>query len=175
MAEYREILARTVVGRGRKNTIENHDLKTDNNADKALGCWIINHQYFPYILDSNTIAIEGSYDVHVWYSFNNNLDTAIAKKTIKYKEEIPFKMKKNEVLGVNNDLKAFMIKYPTCIDMVLENNTIHINVEKEFVVDSIGETKIKVQISKEYEDDWIIDNEIDNSINPNYIIDNNNN
>ena len=44
-----------------------------------------------------------------------------------------------------------------------------IKVEKDFVIDAIGETKIKVQISKNANEEWLLDEEIDTSINTNYI------
>ena len=70
-------------------------------------------------------------------------------------------MKPQEKLGINNELKGFMVKYPSCINMNVSDNEIEISVEKEFVIDAIGETKLKVQISNKYEEDWLIDNEIE--------------
>ncbi len=171
MAEYREILAKAVVGRGRKNSVTNHIIKVDKTVSKTLGCWIINHQYYPYASEENFVSVEGSFDVHIWYAFENDTNTSLVKETITYKEVIPFKMKPQEKLGINNELKGFMVKYPSCINMNVSDNEIEISVEKEFVIDAIGETKLKVQISNKYEEDWLIDNEIEESINPNYIID----
>lgn len=170
MAEYREILAKTVVGRGRKNVISNHSFTCENEISKTLGCWIINHQYEPYIINDNLVRIEGSFDVHIWYSYNKDLETGLVKRTINYKEDVDFKMKPGERLGLNNELKGFMIKYPSCISMNLTGNEIEIKVEKDFVIDAIGETKIKVQISKNANEEWLLDEEIDTSINTNYII-----
>lgn len=173
MAEYREILAKTVVGRGRKNKITSHSFSCENEVSKTLGCWIINHQYEPYIINDELVRIEGSFDVHIWYSYNKDLETGLLKKTIQYKEDVDFKMKPGERLGLNNELKGFMVKYPSCINMTLKGNKIEIEVEKDFVIDAIGETKLKVQISKNANEEWLLEEEIESSINPNYIIEEN--
>jgi hypothetical protein len=67
-----------------------------------------------------------------------------------------------------------MVKYPTCIDMKLDGNNIEITVEKEFTIDAIGETKLKVQVSRTNDEAWLLESEIDQSINPNYIIESDN-
>lgn len=172
MAEYREILAKAVVGRGNKKYTTKHLISVDKQISKTLGCWIINHQYIPYIVDNYTVKIEGSFDVHIWYAYDKDLETSLVKKTITYQEVLPFRMKPNEVAGINNELKGFMVKYPTCVDMNYVDQEIEITVEKEFTIDAIGETKLKVQVSKTEGESWLLESEIEQAINPNYIIDN---
>ena len=109
MAEYREILAKAVVGRGNKKYTTKHVISVDKQISKTLGCWIINHQYIPYIVDNYTVKIEGSFDVHIWYAYDKDLETSLVKKTITYQEVLPFRMKPNEVAGINNELKGFMV------------------------------------------------------------------
>lgn len=172
MSEYREILAKAVVGRGNKNYITNHEIETEKEVSKTLGCWIINHQYIPYIIDDKTVKIEGSFDVHIWYAYDKDLETGLIKKTINYQEVLPFRMKPGEVIGINNELKGFMVKYPTCINMSLNENKINVVVEKEFTIDAIGETKLKVQVTRSGDEAWLLETEIEQAINPNYIIEN---
>ena len=45
MAEYREIITKAVVAKGRKFTKSNHTIKPLHNPSSILGCWIINHTY----------------------------------------------------------------------------------------------------------------------------------
>ena len=110
--------------------------------------------------------------MHIWYAYDKDLETSLVKKTITYQEVLPFRMKPNEVAGINNELKGFMVKYPTCVDMNYVDQEIEITVEKEFTIDAIGETKLKVQVSKTGGESWLLESEIDQSINPNYIIEN---
>lgn len=168
---FREILTKAVVGKGKSQSLTIHELTPTHQVSRTLGCWIINSKLTPYIKSENSISIEGSFDVHIWYGYNNDTETDVLKKTIEYKENIQFKMKPGEKIGINNELKSFHTKYPSCSKMqLLDNGNIEVTVEKEIVVDAIGETKLKVQITQG-EEEWLLDSEIESSINPNYVID----
>lgn len=43
MSNYREIVTKTIVGKGRKAFSSKHLLTPENNPDTVLGCWVINH------------------------------------------------------------------------------------------------------------------------------------
>lgn len=172
---FREILTKAVVGKGKNQTTTIYELTPQFPVSRTLGCWIINSKLTPYIKNESSIGIEGSFDVHIWYGYNNDTETDILKKTIEFKENIQFKMKPGEKIGINNELKAFHTKYPSCTKMqLLDNGNVEITIEKEIVVDAIGETKLKVQITQG-EEEWLLDSEIESNINPNYVIDNKNN
>ncbi len=167
---FREILTKAVVGKGRKSSITIHEILPEKAASRTLGCWIINSHATPYVKSDETIEVEGTYDIHIWYGCGEDQDTEIIKRTIDYKELIPFKIKPGERLGMNNDLKAFFVKYPVCTGLkLLENGKIEVVVEKELVVDAVGETKLKVQVTQG-EEEWILDGEIEASIDPDYVI-----
>ena len=70
------------------------------------------------------------------------------------------------------ELKAYCTKYPTCSSLTIKDNKISFNVDKDFVVDAIGEAVIKVQVSQVVVDEWSIDEEIDKNVNVDYIKEN---
>ena len=45
MGEYREIITKAVVAKGRKFTQSNHTICPAHQPTSILGCWIINHTY----------------------------------------------------------------------------------------------------------------------------------
>lgn len=45
MAEYREIITKAVVAKGRKFTQSNHTICPPHHPSSILGGWIINHKY----------------------------------------------------------------------------------------------------------------------------------
>jgi hypothetical protein len=45
MGEYREIITKAVVAKGRKFTQSNHTISPAHSPTSILGCWIINHKY----------------------------------------------------------------------------------------------------------------------------------
>ena len=46
---------------------------------------------------------------------------------------------------------------------------VEVEIEKEYSLDVIGETKLKVQVSKLAEDEWLLDEEIDNNVDVEYL------
>jgi spore coat protein E len=171
MATYSEIVTKAVIGKGKKNNVTIHQLIIENKVSKVLGCWIINNQ-FECVNCENHVEVRGSFELHTWYGYDHDTKSDLIKKEIKYIEEIPLKFKNNEMLTPNVEIKGFCSKYPTCIALQLtKDGNIEASVEKEYVVDIIGETKLRVQISQGIDDDWVIDEEIDNSVNVDYIKD----
>ena len=165
---YREIVTKAVVGKGKIANNNEAIVSTVNTQSKVLGCWIINHYYLSSF-ENNRVVAKGKYDLHIWYGHNNDTDTLIHKQTIDYIEEFSLKMKNGEDLNVNNELITKCIKYPTCNGLTLnEDGTISVKVEKELSLDIIGETKLRVQISSNTEDEWTGNEEIDR-INVNYL------
>ena len=81
MALYKEIVTKAVIGKGKKKYKNTYSISTDNAVDTVLGCWIINHQ-FEGSQENNKIVINGSFDVNLWYSYDNNTKTTVITKTI---------------------------------------------------------------------------------------------
>ena len=166
---YREIVTKAVVGKGKISNNSEIVINTSNVASKVLGCWIINH-YFVSSYEDNKVLVRGKYDLHIWYGYNKDSDTFIHKQTVEYVEEFPLKMKNGETLNADNELVTKCNKYPTCNSLVLNSaGTINVKVEKELVLDVIGEAKLKVQIDNSSCDEWIDNNEEINKIDTNYL------
>lgn len=168
MSNYQEIVTKAVIGKGKKQSSDIYKIEVNNNPSKVLGCWVINNSFECKVIEDK-VFVEGNYDVHIWYGCNEDSDTALIKETKHYQEEIPFKMKQGEVLSNKLELKGYCIKYPTCSSLEIKGNNILLTVDKEFVVDAIGEAVIKVQVSQVVVDEWAIEEEIDKNVNPNYI------
>lgn len=171
MSNYQEIVTKAVIGKGKKQTSDTYEIEVINNPSKVLGCWIINNQYNCYVLDEK-VYVEGHYDAHIWFGCNEDSDTSLIKETKYYKEEIPFKMRQGETLTNKVELKGYCVKYPTCSSLSIVDNKINFTVDKDFVIDAIGEAVIKVQVSQVIVDDWAIDEEIDKNVNVDYIKEN---
>ena len=172
MANYQEILTKAVVGKGKKTTIDTYTLSPNIKPSKVLGCWVINHSLKP-LLSLNEVYIEGEYEVHIWYAYDDDKNTELHKEKINYKELIPFKMKRNEELTSKQELKAYTINYPSCIELKIIDDKLYLKIQKEFRVDAIGEAVIKVQLS-DLEEALDLDDEIDQNVDVNYLNKDNN-
>ena len=153
---YREILTKAIIAKGEKVIDENVSINTNKNISKILGCWIINHKYDISHLNQK-IYVKGSYDVFYWFGFDDNTNCGLANKTYEFNDEIPYTYTLEKILLSDKcEIKSSEECDPFCSSMTYENDIITISVKRKYLLDIIGETKIKVKV-----DDVIIDQTID--------------
>ena len=174
MANYKEIVTKTVIGKGKKTFKNDYELTTDTDVDTVLGCWVINHK-IKGKKDEEYIKINGSYDINIWYSYDNNTKTNVVSKKMFYEEKVRVKVRENGDLNDNSEIIIRSLKNPTCIDVSNEDKTIKYTISKELGIEIVGDAKIRIPVSNsEDEYDLIVDeeeinNEIDKSVNTNYL------
>lgn len=171
---YKEIVTKTVIGKGKKTFKNDYELTTDTDVDTVLGCWVINHKIHGK-KDDEYIKINGSYDINIWYSYDNNTKTNVVSKKMFYEEKVRVKVRENGDLNDNSEIIIRSLKNPTCIDVSNEDKTIKYTISKELGIEIVGDAKIRIPVSNT-EDDYnlIIDedavnDEIDKSVNINYL------
>ncbi|KYD08929.1 outer spore coat protein CotE [Caldibacillus debilis] len=159
MTKHREIITKAVVAKGRKYTQSNHAIRPVHAPSSILGCWIINHAYEAK-KSGKTVEIQGTYDINIWYSYNDNTKTEVASEKVSYKDVIKLKYRDENAIA-DKEVIAHVLQQPNCQEAVISNkgNKILVTVEREFLVELIGETKIHVQLGdkEEEDDDWDLD------------------
>ncbi len=171
---YKEIVTKTVIGKGKKTFKNDYELTTDTDVDTVLGCWVINHK-IKGKKDDEYIKINGSYDINIWYSYDNNTKTNVVSKKMFYEEKVRVKVRENRDLNDSSEIIIRSLKNPTCIDVSNEDKTIKYTISKELGIEIVGDAKIRIPVSNsEDEYDLIVDedevnNEIDKSVNTNYL------
>ncbi len=169
MANYREIVTKTVIGKGKKTFMTNSRKSVENTPSTILGCWVINHT-FKGEKYGEKVNIKGSYDINVWYSYDNDTKTDVIKQTDHYNEIVTIKNNR-EVL--NEEIIVRSLKQPSCTKVEIDGNDIVYTIEKELGIELVGDEKVKIETSEE-EDPWdeIIDDvgdQIENTVQENYI------
>ena len=152
MNNYKEIVTKAVIGKSKKNSTNELNIAVENNPNTILGCWVINHKFNGYSNNDN-IDINGSYDINIWYSYDNDTKTDVIKETYNYSEEIPVHLKEN--INEGKEVIVRSLKQPTVNDAKIENNQIKLMIDKELAVEVVGNTMIKVPIenlSDDYEE-----------------------
>ena len=176
MALYKEIVTKAIIGKGKKYFKDNYYLEVDNNPSTILGCWVINHQFKGY-KSNDKVGVNGSYDVNIWYSYDNDSKTMVANKKIEYNNLFNVKVKENSDLNSDTDIIIKPLKQPTCSSVNINSNKISFDIEKELGIEIVGDTKVKIAVEED-EDPWdeIIDEvddktikEIDDSVDEQYI------
>ena len=175
MSTYKEIVTKAVVGKGKKYYKNTYTVNTDNNPDTVLGCWVINHK-FSGSEENGKIVINGSFDVNLWYSYDNNTKTSVITKNIPYKEVVTVSQKETTDSS-KKDIIVRSLKQPSCVSAKEDGSSINIEIEKELGVEIVGDTKVKVAIEED-EEPWDdlpeevtedTEKEIEKNIDPDYI------
>jgi spore coat protein E len=177
MPSYKEIVTKAVVGKGKKFFKNNYSIEATNKPSTVLGCWVINHKFKGY-KSGEQIGIDGSYDVNIWYSYENDSKTTVINKQIKYNDLFNVKVKQDADLTGDTDIIVRTLKQPTCSKVdIEEDGKISFDIEKELGVEIVGETKMKIAIEED-EEPWQdlseevtedIEKEIDENVNENFV------
>lgn len=147
--DYRKIFTKAVCGQGQKLTQSSHSIQPAYTPSNILGCWIINHLYSADIKNSDQVEINGSYDVNVWYSYSDDKKTEVVAERVNYCDIIPLSIKDNSCFDEDLDVIAKVEQQPNCLGCKISNKdyNILIKVERNFIVQVIGETTIEVKVN----------------------------
>lgn len=145
--EYRLINTKAICGKGRKFCQGVHAINAPEQISNILGAWVINHSYTSE-KDGEAVEIRGSYDINIWYSTKGNTRTDVVKETVHYVERVPLSYYDRNLKENSGKVSAIVTQSPNCVEATLsaEHDTILVRVEKEFVVELIGETQICVAV-----------------------------
>ena len=148
MSNYKEIVAKTIIGKGRKTTKEKYTLVPENKPNTVLGCWVINNN-FKGSNNKNDINITGSFDVNVWYSYDNDSKTAVSTQNFSYEDNMKLRVKDFDSLNNDNEIIIRNLKQPTVQDVKIKNGEVILTIEKELGVELVGEGKVKIATFEE--------------------------
>lgn len=153
MASFKEIVTKAIVGKGKKFFKNNYTFEVADNPTTVLGCWVINHKFKGY-KSGDKIGVDGSYDVNIWYSYDNDSKTTVINKKIDYNDAFNVRIRENADLTGDTDIIVRTLKQPNCTKVeITENGSINFDVEKELGVEIVGETKMKIAIEED-EEPW---------------------
>ena len=159
MAYFKEIVTKAIIGKGKKTTNLNHIVETDDNINTVLGCWVINNT-FNGTNSGGKVLINGSYDINIWYSYDNNTKTNVLVRKFTYQDIMNIKIKENGELTSTSEIIVRALNQPSVTDVNIDGNKINLSVHKEMGVEVVGDTKVRISVEDEFEDyEEIIDEE----------------
>ena len=164
MAIYKEIVTKAIVGKGKKYFKNNYTFEVEDNPTTVLGCWVINHKFRGY-KSGEKIGVDGSYDVNIWYSYDNDSKTAVVSKKIDYNDLFNVKIRDNTDLSGDTDVIVRTLNQPNCIKVLVDaQGNINFDIEKELGVEIVGETKMKIAVEEDEEPWDVIEDEVTEEI-----------
>ena len=152
MAEYKEIVTKAVIAKGKKSTSNKYTLEPEEIPNTILGCWVINNT-FNGTSFGDSIIVNGSFDVNVWYSYDNDSKTAVSTKKYNYSDTMH--MKSLNSLDSRPEVLVKSLKQPTVADVKIDNGVVNLSIDKELGIEIVGNTKIKVPVET-LDDDYEI-------------------
>ena len=157
LSAFKEIVTKAVIGKGKKYYKNTYTIETEHVPTTVLGCWVINHSFKGTDVGGK-IVIDGSFDVNVWYSYDNDTKTTVITKKITYSEAVMVRQRETTDT-TTKDIVVRSLKQPSCTNAKENGKTVFLEIEKELGIEVVGDTKIKVPIEEE-EDPWdLIDDE----------------
>jgi spore coat protein E len=143
----REIITKAVCGKGRKFSQVTHTVTPPNLPTSILGAWIINHQY-EAVRSGDGVEVVGTYDINIWYSYDRNSKTDVAKETVSYVELVPLSNVDPKHRASTEEVYAESTQEPNCVEANISSSgsSVVIRVEREFEVEMIAETKVCVVV-----------------------------
>lgn len=164
MALYKEIVTKTIIGKGKKYFKNNYTITPTDRPTTVLGCWVINHQFKGY-KTGDKIGVDGSFDINIWYSYDGDSKTTVVNKKIDYNDT--FNVKVREDSGTNGDTDVIVrtLKQPNCVKVnITDNGDINFDVEKELGVEIVGEGKVKIAVEEDEEPWEEIEDDVDETV-----------
>ena len=159
---YKEIVTKAVIAKGKKNSTNKYTLETEEVPNTILGCWVINHTFNGTNL-GNKVLVSGSFDVNVWYSYDNDSKTAVSTQKFNYSDTMRLNV---DDVSSSNEVIVKSIQQPTVSDVSIKDGLVNLNINKELGIEIVGDTKIKVPV-EELDDDYVEltdDEEVDKEI-----------
>ncbi len=173
MSNYKEIVTKAVIGKGKKSFTSTKEQVVENKPTTILGCWVINHNFKGNRV-GDSIVINGSYDVNIWYSYDNDTKTEVYKDTNTYQETVKVR-KREDIENENEEIIIRSLKQPTCSKVDIKDNKVIYTIEKELGIELVGDAKVKIAVDEDEEpwdeivEDEDIDKKIDEEVEENYI------
>ena len=152
MANYREIVTKTVLGKGKRLFTNHYSLTPEEKPSTILGCWVITHR-FEGNKEQNKIRVKGTSDVNIWYSYDNNTKTIVSKQTITYDELLNVNKKRESNINDNSEVIVESLKDPTCTKVEIKDGKIEYDIEKELGIEIVGDAKVRIAVD-ESEEKW---------------------
>ncbi|WP_442604019.1 outer spore coat protein CotE [Paenibacillus sp. KN14-4R] len=144
----REIITKAVCGKGRRFSHVSHTVTPSHAPTSILGAWIINNQYEAVKSGGDGVEVVGTYDINIWYSYDRNTKTDVAKETISYVEVVPLSYLDKRHRVSTAEVSALATQEPNCVEAsVASGGRVIIRVEREFQVEMVAETKVSVYVN----------------------------
>jgi len=151
MANLKEIVTKAIIGKTKKSFQKELTVEADSAVDTVLGCWVINHN-FTGQNNNGVVNVDGSYDINVWYAYDNNTKTGVLVHTFYYNETLNVKLRSETSLDEQNDIIVRALKAPSVSKVDVDGKKVILQTEKELGVEVVGNIKVRINVEEDCDD-----------------------
>jgi len=154
ITSFREIITKAICGTGKQNFryTEYLTIPVGRIPSSILGSSVTRLKLTEPLVTEITgdgkknVRVSGTFDINVWYAYNDDQATDVAKETVKFTEVIPITEITENIMG-QVEARAVLVKPPQCHKSVItDTNRIRVDVELGIYAEIIGETKVFVYV-----------------------------
>lgn len=164
MSNFREIVTKAVIGKAKKTSSNVYTFEPEEKPNTILGCWVINNS-FSGTNDHGNVQITGSFDVNVWYSYDNDTKTAVSTKRFNYSDKMMVPLKNAATIDNSSEIIVRSLKQPSVTNVHTKDGIVELTIEKEMGVEIVGNAALKISV-EDLEDDYdeLYDEELESQI-----------
>lgn len=150
MSTSKTILVKAVIGKGCKASMKDYTINVSSTPDSVLGCWVINHIWSGEN-KGEYIEVKGSYEIHLWYAFDEDRQTEVIAKIVEYTERVKIQIFDENERRPDSEILVDTIVEPMCInmDILRDSNSVKIDVETSFGVRELAELYLSIDAFSE--------------------------
>ena len=152
MSSFKEIVTKAVIGKAKKTSSNSFSLMPEEIPNTVLGCWVINHSFSGAKGSNGTVIVNGTFDVNVWYSYDEDKKTAVTNKKFSYSDIMSVPLKEDHNINDATDIIVRCLKQPTVSSVDVKDNQVNLEIEKEMGVEIVGDTKVRISVEDTFDD-----------------------
>ena len=152
MSSFKEIVTKAVIGKAKKTSSNSFSLTPEEIPNTVLGCWVINHSFSGVKGAKGTVTVNGTFDVNVWYSYDEDKKTGVTTKKFSYTDSMNVPLKESHNINDATDIIVRCLKQPTVANVEVKDNQVNLEIEKEMGVEIVGDTKVRVSVEDTFDD-----------------------
>ena len=164
MSSFKEIVTKAVIGKAKKTSSNTFSLTPEEMPNTVLGCWVINHKFSGTKGTNGSVLVTGSFDVNVWYSYNDDKSTAVTIKNFTYSDTMNIPLKEDHNITDASEIIVRCLRQPTVANVNVEGGEVKLDIEKELGVEIVGDTKVKISVEDDEDDYDEIFDEVDDPV-----------
>lgn len=151
LTSFKEIVTKAVIGKCKKNNTLNELIECEEKPNTVLGCWVINHTFSGKNYNGK-VNLNGSFDINLWYSYDNDTKTSVTSKKINYNDIINVPLKNDSKIDDKSEIYVECLKQPTVTNVDIKDGLISVKIEKELGISVIGNEAVKVAVEDNFDD-----------------------